>query len=227
MESPVKPLPRLNAKAIIWDIDHTLYHADTPLVPGIIYAIISTLRAHGVPEDHLVEDALKATIHEQLKLVGSSYPYFEKTYGISKAVMAKVIDTMPLNEIPVDTRLPNLFAAHPVKHVINTHGSHAWRERVLQHIGIDSHFSAFIHHADHGYQTKALSDVTHLAALAAAGVAAHEVVMVDDTAANLRIPKELGMQTVLIDYNRAGEDKSPADYVVRDAAGVFELLAAA
>lgn len=222
-------MTKLTATACIWDLDHTLYHAVTPYVPGFPKALASVLRAHGIDQTQVSEDDIIRIANTELPLRGSSYPYYVERFGLDKAALAAGVGAaLTADEVSINAELRGLFAASPLRHVINTHADAQWCRQVLQHLGLADFFADdhIIYHAQHDFAVKSASPATHQAALRAAGVAAGQAVMVDDAVKNLRIPKEMGMQTIWLAYDATADVPTYVDAVVNCPTQVFALISA-
>jgi len=220
-------MKRIIAAACIWDMDHTLYHHPDADIPSFAAATLTALRTLGAPGvDVLTLAQLKSITDYEYRTNGSSYPYIERTYGIARAELeAETQNHLIPNDILPCSELPILFASCPRRHIINTHAAPRWAAQVLDHIGLTPFFPPqnIVYHANHGFASKSTSPSTHQAALALAGCDVADVVMIEDAEKNLRIPKEMGMKTVLVGHH-SERNGSHIDMWVERAADVFSLL---
>lgn len=96
-----------------------------------------------------------------------------------------------------DHALRDVLATLPQRKAVFTNGSSAHAERVLQVLDIRSQFEAIFDIRVAGYLPKPFHD-PYRAVLDRIGLAAGDCVMIEDSSANLRTAKELGMATVLV-----------------------------
>lgn len=220
-------MAQIEAAACIWDIDHTLYHATSVYTPSFPEALMIVLQKAGVDLGATTLDDLRATITDLLLTTGTSYPHFSKLYNVDTAYLASEIPKYMTAELVLaDPALPPLFAASRQRHVINTHADPVWTHDVLTRTGLRGVFAEenIVYHARHGFEYKSKSAATHKAALALTQCDPRHVVMIDDMEKNLRIPKEMGMRTVMV-ASYSSHAPSHVDAVVNHARDVFNLLA--
>lgn len=125
-------------------------------------------------------------------------------------------DEISLGFLKPEKRLSVGFAGAGSRatHTILTHGSTDWAGRVLDARGIRKHFRPehIVGTEQLNFARKHQSAAPFEHMLALTGHDAGDALMVEDTAANLKHPKAMGMQTVFISYGK-GDGDGYADHV--------------
>lgn len=210
-------------KAILFDLDETLYPRSSSLMP-IIGRRIEHYVTHqvGVPTENA--DALRR--------------HWRKTYGTALRGMMvegytfdvddylRYVHDVPLDGIleprpEVRTMLLNL----PLRRAVLTNSNVEHATRVLEHVHLLDCFERIIDIRAMNFVNKP-DPKSYETALSILGITAHEAIFVEDTPINTRPAKKMGMTTILVDCPSTDD----ADYVVTDVmdvgAIVMELIGA-
>lgn len=187
-----------NIKAIIWDLDNTLYEFTNEFYHAVnIAAAKAAIKAGlNLPLDKATKIARQSYLAE-----GQSKAWFIRDYGMDPVQMHhdihEEIDEKLIRPCPY---LPPLFAQLKTKHVIVTHASVNWGKRILDHIGLRPHFADThiigLETADFAYKNK--SPKMFEIAMAQTNTPIDQTLVVEDREDNLIIPKEMGLRTALI-----------------------------
>jgi putative hydrolase of the HAD superfamily len=211
-----------NLKGILWDLDNTLYPETDALHDAFDIAIAKAAIEHGV----------KLTIEEAMAAAKRSF--IDHGYGGRVFIETMGVDPHKLHFslhplvdekiIIVHDGLVDQMQSLSLHHVIVTHGARDWALRVLEHLGLKPLFSDDRIHAleDFSFHKKGASRIPFETGLASMGLQPSDVIMVEDQERNLRIPHEMGMGTVLLDYGRRGH--KAAEFVDLVCHDVHELL---
>lgn len=188
------------ANGVIWDLDNTLYRLDEALYTAFDHAFARAVIAAGVDLEFSEAAALA---RESYREHGFSGETFIRQYGLSRAQLHYDYHGM-VDEKIITACLDTvaLFEALPQKHVLLTHGSRDWAQRVLTHLGLSSFFTDILALEDYAFEQKHESARPFLAALDKLGTPREKTLMVEDTTRNLRIPHGLGLQTALIHHGQ-------------------------
>lgn len=200
------------AQLIIWDLDNVIYPYDGAFHIACDEAAARAAISLGL--NMSVEQAVECA-QRYRAAHGTSCDVFIREYHLPEAEMhRRYHEEISLDFLRPDVRLGFGFSRANVTHTILTHGSTDWAKRVLAARGLSQHFQE-----DHivgidrlGFSRKDKSRQPFQHMLAITGHAPHAALMVEDTAANLKHPKEMGMQTVLISYG-TGDGDGYADRV--------------
>lgn len=192
---------------IIWDLDNTLYRFDTIFEDACNRAAARTICS--MVENLSFDEAYQAAVH--------SY----NTHGYSgKALIAQYnLDYrdyhFPFHEAIDETILARNDAMiaglrdlnRP--QVIITNASRHWAEKALRHLGMKEFFPdhAILPLEDSAFEAKASSPKPFTMAKDILNVAAENILVVEDTVRNLKVPKEMGFNTALIHHGRIPDEQ--------------------
>jgi putative hydrolase of the HAD superfamily len=208
---------------VVWDLDNTLYRIEDMTEDAFNVAV-----ARGAIDCGLVMD-----FHDALALARTSFEktgfsgrYFEEVYNIDREKLHLAFHEH-LNEkvINASLQLQDLMDTARLTHSLLTHGERKWARRVLHHIGLKHHFpdEQIFALEDIGFVLKSQSPRPFESALGSLKLDGTRCVMMEDLEKNLRIPKEMGMATVLLHHGRA-PDVLP-EYVDFACANAVEFMA--
>ena len=201
---------RLRAlRGILWDLDNTLYRLDDMLEDAFNVAIARAAIDCGLVMDFDDAVAMARTAYEK---TGYSGRYFVEQYGIARDPLHFAFHRH-LNEkiINASQELQHLLDAAPLTHALITHGARDWATRVLQHIGLRHHFpeAQIFALEDMAFEKKHESARPFRAGLAALNLPPENALVMEDLAANLRIPHEMGIGTVWLHHGRVPDTLPP------------------
>lgn len=199
-------------KAIIWDLDNTLYRI-TPEFADML--------DHVMAEALVMDLGVKMTLPECKNMVKESYriyrdggEVFYRDYNISPKDLSECYH----NRKPVEMIEPYVGLAEKLKKVpfeqfIFTTSSRSASERILKHIGLWEQFKdRFYSVEDFGVYKKNESADVYRKVCEKIGYAAADCIFVDDSYSNLEFAKETGMTTIRIFYqNNSSKDKTYID----------------
>jgi putative hydrolase of the HAD superfamily len=208
----------------VWDLDNTLYRLNEALEHSFNIAIARAVTEAGVdkPFDEVVAMAMKSFEEH-----GYSGRVFVQDHGVDREHLHFTAHGL-IDETVIEAsrETVRLFATLPLEHVLVTHGAKIWARKVLRHIGLQDWFpeERMFAYEDYNFESKAESPRAFRAALDALGLPAREIIFVEDTERNLRIPHELGFGTVLLHHGQPPAQTAP--YVDFACASANELLEA-
>jgi FMN phosphatase YigB (HAD superfamily) len=118
----------------------------------------------------------------------------------------------------------SLFLQLSLKHVMITHSARPWAQKVLAHLDLLDWFPAdnILALEDFNFEFKHESQASFDAAVAQIGLPASQILFIDDTIRNLKIPAEMGMLTCYINHGRKPEELP--DYVDISSNSTLTLL---
>lgn len=204
-------------KAILFDLDNTLYGADRALF-NLIDVRINHYMHHvvGIDKDHV--DTLRQRYWQH--------------YGVTLQGLIREHDADPedylnyVHDIDVPSRLSenkrlrHVLHALPQRKFVFTNGSLCHANRVLNCLKIDDCFEDIFDIRVSDYIPKPHRS-PYDAVLAATGLTGEECVMVEDCIENLHTASALGMKTILVSDQETHRD---VDAVVRCAEEVGDVI---
>jgi putative hydrolase of the HAD superfamily len=209
-------------KGIIWDLDNTLYRVDEAIYHAFNIAVARAVIASGV--DIKLSEATKMGQDSFIKH-GFSGQVFIDEYNLDhEKLHLDLHDHIDETIIKSSQRTIELFQKIALNHVLVTHGSGDWAQRVLDHLGIkkffpDGHIFPF---ERYGFQKKSECGEIFKISGKYLNTNNQNIVVIEDTVENLRIPSEMGMMTVLI-HHGSKASKAP-DFVNYSCNNVVDIL---
>ena len=201
-------------EGVIWDLDNTLYRFEGDFEQACHIAAARAAVKGGLVDGYEQALALCLQSYEEF---GHSYRLFIERYNVDRIRLHHDYHSfVDENLIRGEAELIALFERAPQRHVLLTHASREWAERALARIGLKAFFpeDRIVAAEDTDFQPKSDSRAPFEKALGLLGLPPEKSVVVEDTAANLRIPCAMGMATALVHYGRP-PDPMP-DYIDAD-----------
>lgn len=209
-------------RGVIWDLDNTLYRLDDAIIHAFNLAIARMAVDAGI--DLSLEEAValgKKSFIEN----GYSGTVFIKEYGIDQEdIHHNFHKNIDETVIVKSQQVKNLFAQLNLSNVLVTHGAYSWATRVLSHLELREFFPdqniLALEHYD--FERKYESRKGFSMALEKIRQVPENVLMVEDTVENLRIPHEMGIKTAFIHHGQEPADLP--DYVGFSCSNVLDVL---
>ncbi len=213
-----------NKKAIIWDLDNTLYRI-TPEIADTLDEVM----AQALVEDLNVPLDLptcKKLVKESYKIHRDGGEYFFQNYNISPKDLSFYYNKRnPVHMIEPYQNLATLLKQIPLEQFIFTASNRPASERILKRIGLYEMFNdRFYSVEDFGVYKKNEDEKVYQLYCQKVGFEPHECIFVDDSYSNLEYAKKSGMTTVRIYYNN--NSASDKDYIDMAFKGVLECIEA-
>ena len=207
----------------IFDLDNCLYPASTELFALIderMGAHIQRLLDCDAGEARRVQ---KAHFHDH----GTTLAGLMKTHGVDPHDFLDDVHAIPLDRVQCDERLASALPRLPGRRFLFTNGDAPYARRVLEAIGVQSHFDEL--HDIHASELRPKPDPHGYALLCARfAIDPGHALLVDDMAANLKPAKQLGMTTVWVDNGSErgshGADRGFIDHRITDVAEWLETI---
>ena len=178
----------------IFDLDNCLYPASTGLFALIderMGAYIQRLLDCDAIEAKRVQ---KAHFHEH----GTTLAGLMKTLDVDPHHFLDDVHAIPLDRVSPDAALGEALSRLPGRRFVFTNGDAPYAQRVLDAIGVGSHFDDL--HDIHASELRPKPDPHGYQLLCARfGIVPDYALLVDDMAQNLKPAKQLGMTTVWVD----------------------------
>jgi len=132
------------------------------------------------------------------------------------------VHDLPLAEyIQPDPKLNEMLLRLPLAKIVFTNADLGHALRVLQRLGVTSHFERIVDIRAMEFVNKP-NEGAYIRTLEMIGATAQECVLVEDSPRNLHTARSLGMRTVLV--QPAGEQDG-ADYHIESVLGIETVLA--
>jgi putative hydrolase of the HAD superfamily len=205
-------------KAILFDLDNTLYPAERQLFALIDVRINRYMQeVVGIPATEV--DGLRRRYWLDY---GVTMGGLIRHHQIDpEDYLSYVHDVDVSGRLSSDPLLRQALARLPLRRVVFTNGCYRHANRVLVRLGLEDLFEQVFDIRVADYRPKPYRE-PYVQVLQHLGVAARDCLMVEDTIENLRTAKELGMGTILV-----GKGQIPpyVDVQVANAAQVPQALA--
>ena len=207
----------------IFDLDNCLYPASTGLFALIderMGAYIQRLLDVDPVEARRVQ---KAHFHEH----GTTLAGLMKEHGVDPNDFLEDVHAIPLDRVQCDERLGRLLPLLPGRRFVFTNGDAVYARRVLEAIGVHSHFDDL--HDIHASSYRPKPDPHGYELLCERfGIEPPQALLVDDMVQNLAPAKALGMTTVWVDNGSErgnhGFDENTVDFRIEDVGEWLEEI---
>jgi putative hydrolase of the HAD superfamily len=216
--------PRLaHVRDWVFDLDNCLYPASTGLFALIderMTAYIGRLLGCDAAEAKRVQ---KAHFHEH----GTTLAGLMKGHDVDPDHFLAEVHDIPLDRVKADKRLGRLLPRLPGRRFLFTNGDAPYARRVLEAIGVHSHFDDL--HDIHASELRPKPDPHGYALLCQQfGIDPAHALLADDMAQNLAPAKQLGFTTVWVDNGSErgdhGHNEALIDYRVADIGEWLESI---
>lgn len=205
-----------NIKAIIWDLDGTLYQFNDVHTYECNAGAAKAAIAMGAGIEF---DEACALAQEGFLKYHNGFQIFQEKFGLdAHEFQQRHMSAVDIHAVHLCELLPVLLPTiKGVTHAVFTHGSKMWAGRILAKVGIRDVFNdnvfglECVHYNKKNETAKGFEMI-----LDKLGVKPEEAIMVEDSRANLVYPKKIGMTTVFISSGRNalyGSNDDVADYV--------------
>jgi putative hydrolase of the HAD superfamily len=210
-------------KHILFDLDETLY----PTQSGLM-AEIGKLMSRYMEERLGMPPREVASLRKQYyQTYGTTTRGLQLHHGVDPEEYLTYVHNIPLEDyIGPNEELDRVLAEIEAEKVVFTNASAEHARRVLAILGVECHFSRIIDVRATGYIGKPDPEA-YERALALAGAAGDECLLLDDQVRNLRPAKALGMATVWVSEDGAGPQHtlSPdVDFVIAEVTEIGEVM---
>jgi putative hydrolase of the HAD superfamily len=209
---------------ILFDLDGTLYPSSSGLLPEV-----------GRRIQRWVADYLELSWDEAYRVRREYFQRYGTTlegliieHGIdADDYLAFVHDISIEDYLAPDPALAAMLVGLPLQRGIYTNATTEYTWRVLRTLGVSDHFAQIVSIEVVGLRNKLFRDA-YECALALINASGKECIMVEDSARNLRVAKELGMVTVLLttDGGRSeqGQMEGSVDFLVDSVLDVGRVV---
>ncbi|MCT7373892.1 pyrimidine 5'-nucleotidase [Chelativorans salis] len=216
----------------VFDLDNTLYPHHSNLFSQIdvkMTAYVSELL-------HLPRDEARKLQKELYREYGTTLKGLMERYHVDSDDFLQKVHDIDYNWLQPDPALGQAIRALPGRKFIFTNGNRGHAERAARQLGILDHFEDIFDIVAAGLTPKPAVESYDLF-VALHTIAGANAVMFEDLARNLRVPKRLGMTTVLIVpknfeptfseiWEQDPEEEDDVDYVTDDLTGFLTSVMA-
>lgn len=203
-------------KYILFDLDDTLYPAET----GLMAAIGQRILLYMQERMGLDPVAARNLRHHYLQTYGTTLRGLQIHYHIDPDDYLAYVHDVPLDDyLQPNAALDRALAEIQAEKIVFTNATSEHARRVLRCLGIEHHFRCIIDLRIMHYVNKPQPGA-YRCALNILRARPEECLMVEDSVPNLRPAKEMGMTTVLV--NGSGGDG--VDFAIDDVTQLGEVL---
>lgn len=212
-------------KTIIWDLDNTLYPYTEQQIEHWHAATLQAARDLGVS---ISNEAGMQMARESYNKHNYSSKTFVDTYNLCPQEMHR--NMFPHTDetlLPVCELTQNAFQdVQHCDHVILTHASRNWAERVLKHLGLRDFFKDDLIFGleDYGYEEKHHSNKGIIGALDATGTDPEHALFAEDSLQNLKKAKNALVQTAYLHQGSAGDNDNTPPFVNHVFVNALDLI---
>lgn len=207
-----RPWVFTNKKAVIWDLDNTLYRI-TPEFGDILDSVMAKVSIEHLGLD-LDFDTAKALVKESFSKYRDGGEIFYRDYGVDEKKFYKAYhDNVPYELIVPYEGLAERLQQVPQEQFVFTYSTHSLAEKIIEKIGLSEIFAGRIYSVeDFNHTKKNESPDVYLQLCDRIGITPNDCIFVDDSYSNLIYPKEIGMTTVRLFYKEnSAKDKTYID----------------
>ena len=203
----------------VWfDLDDTLY----PSTSGLWQAIGEKINRYMVERLGMDKDVVLARREHYFKTYGTTLNGLRRDFAVDTDDYLAFVHDLPLAEyIQPDPKLNEMLLRLPLAKIVFTNADLGHALRVLQRLGVTSHFERIVDIRAMEFVNKP-NEGAYIRTLEMIGATAQECVLVEDSPRNLHTARSLGMRTVLV--QPAGEQDG-ADYHIESVLGIETVLA--
>jgi putative hydrolase of the HAD superfamily len=211
---------RKNLRYALFDLDNTLY----PKSCGLMREIGNRINCYMIERLGIREDAVSKKRVAFLKTWGTTLNALRRHYSVDPDEFLDFVHDIPLDRfLQRDPGLDRMLGRLELRKVIFTNADARHARRVLSHTGILQHFETiidihmleFINKPDRRAFAQAMNFI---------GARPEECLLIEDSQANIKAAKEIGMITVMV----GGEDPvDGAHYNIRrvtDLEAMFQTI---
>lgn len=204
----------------VFDLDNTLYTADSGLFQKIDVRMTQWI-ANSLNVDPEHANTLRLEYWHEY---GTTLSGLMEQHAIDPEDYLDYVHDVDLSDIPVNTDLNKAIDALSGEKIVYTNGSRKHAKRVLNHLGLAMTFDAIYAIEDTGYIPKPQHEA-YVQVFDKAKPYHQTSVMVEDTAKNLKVPHDLGLQTVWVQNSDPMAVKdSGADYILHRTESLHRFL---
>lgn len=196
-------------KAIIWDLDNTLYRI-TPEYSDVLDGVMAKVLVEDIGLDLNFEEA-KSLVKESYKKYRDGGALFYKEYGVDEMDFYHAYhDNVPVEHIqPYEGLLEKLQSLNLPQYIF-TYSTRKLAEKILARIGLLEFFKDRIYSVeDFDNLKKNETPNVYYWLCEKIGIDAKDCIFVDDSYSNLKYPKQIGMTTVRIFYTENSSKDKP------------------
>lgn len=218
--------PHQNIKGIIWDLDGTIYENTPAMQDAWLQGFYQTAHHYGLG---LTREEADQKTWDGFRRYGHAVRAYSIEHGIDENEFCeRLLSFVDVTLVPQCQETRAHFNHHKEKTMaILTSAHKKWAHPVLRHIGLDHLFpeDRVVAYDDTSGELKSHSEKPFRMAAATLHLPPTDLIMVEDTAANLVIAKDLGMRTVLVTHGEPlATHPVHVDFVVSKAYDVFNLM---
>ena len=209
-------MKRNTPRCALFDLDGTVY----PYHSGVMHLVGQRIQEYMSSRLHMDEPTITDLRHRYWEQYGTSMRGLMLDYAIDPDDYLSYVHDVSVSEtLAPNARLGRVLTELPWRKVIFTNASAEHAVRVLEVLGVRDHFERIYDIRATGYIGKPDPAAFH-PVLDSLGVAAADCIVLDDSLANLRTARLLGMVTVWVGADGQSDD---VDFSIGCIDGVGEV----
>jgi len=187
----------MQPKALLIDLDDTLYARSSGLWP----AIKDRISQYMIEKMGMPADTVPVTRKHLFETYGTTLRGLKAVYDIDEMEYLSYVHDVKLAEyLKRDDSLRGILNSYPQRKIIFTNADRKHADRVIDVLGLNGVFDTIIDILEIWPYCKPQKESFDIV-LQRTNMAAHEMVFIDDSLANILSAKALGFGTVLISEN--------------------------
>ena len=215
MKKDLEKLGLADVKDWVFDLDNTIYPANSSLFPRVAERMTDFIMAHfNLSREEAAE--MKTRL---FRTYGTTMHGLMKEHNMSPDAFLAYVHEIDLSDVSYDGELDKSIARLPGRKHIYTNGTVRHAERILEAFGIRQHF-------DHIFDIVASDHIPkpnpapYDIFLAQTGIQPEQAVMIEDMARNLEPAAKLGMGTIWLvsdhDWAHKGASEDYVHFIAED-----------
>ena len=206
--------PGANVHAWVFDLDNTLY----PASATVYRAVEARMTAYIARALQLAEDDAAGLRERYFQEYGATVAGLVERNGLDAHDFLEFVHDVDFDALSPDQGLNELIATLPGRKFVFTNGGATYARRVLERLGLASHFDGVCDIESAGLAPKP-SPAAYRALIEHCAIDPARAVLIEDSARNLEPAHALGFTTALV-----GADATAGAYVDIAAADLKTLL---
>lgn len=207
----VPPQSSAQIDAWVFDLDNTLYAPDSGLLMQVNILMTQFIEQRlGLSN----EDA-SALRNLYWRQHGATMTGLVREHRIDAHEFLDATHRLDLSGLVPDPALNKAIAKLPGRRLVHTNGPRVHATRVLAALGLSDVFEQVITIEDTGLVPKP-REAAHQTAVLLGDLAPRTTAMIEDTPANLVVPRKLGMQTIWLRHDPGQQSPEHVDHVIAD-----------
>ncbi len=197
MNNPAQKINTTAYKAILFDLDDTLYPQNSHLMDHLL------LRIHRFMEDelHISSEEIPELRQRLFQTYGTTLRGLQSEYQVDMDTYLNYLNDVPLEEyLSQDLALGELLASITLPKYVLTNSDRKHAQKVLELLDVTDHFLRIVDIYDMAPYCKPQSEAFQIA-MDLINESPENCLFIDDSPTNLTMAQQLGMTTISVGHN--------------------------